>query len=314
MKTAFILFSDEVALASQLLAQADGGPDAGSAELWVLGGLNGAPRSEISRFARVTEIFLSDASHLREAACCADAAQQYFEHNPAELIVIPSGVRGDELAARLGVLTGAACLLAARALSFEGDAVRVKKPVYAGNLTAEFEFSAKPLVISLALGAELPPPRAAERQEFLSFYAETEAPPWLAGAEYEKIESAAPLKSRGYVLAAGRGVGKKENFEKLEELAEILGGELGGTRPAVYDGRLAPERMIGSSGAVLAPKCCLVFGASGAAPFMAGVEKSSLLVAVNRDPNALIFDGCDVGVVADCSEFTEALRAELTKK
>ena len=86
-----------------------------------------------------------------------------------------------------------------------------------------------------------------------------------------------------------------------------MGGALGGTRPAVYNGKIPRERMIGSSAAVLSSKCCIVFGASGAAPFVAGVEKSKLLIAVNRDPNALIFDNCDVGVVADCNEFAEAL-------
>ena len=108
-------------------------------------------------------------------------------------------------------------------------------------------------------------------------------------------------------MAAGRGAGKADNFKKLDLLAKKLGGVLGGSRPTVCDGKLPADRLIGISGSQIKPELCLVFGASGAAAFMAGIEHSRRIVAVNRDPNALIFENCDLGIVADCSEFADAL-------
>ena len=117
------------------------------------------------------------------------------------------------------------------------------------------------------------------------------------------------LRSAQVLLAAGRGVGSREGTVLLEELAAAMGGQLGGTRPVVLDGWLPMERMIGASAAMLRPKLCLVMGASGAAPFAVGVEKSDLLVGVNTDPEALLFQYCDVGLVADWKETAQGLLA-----
>ncbi|MFB0921804.1 MAG: FAD-binding protein, partial [Oscillospiraceae bacterium] len=189
----------------------------------------------------------------------------------------------------------------------EESCVTVKKTVYSGNLQARFRFEKSPIVLSMKPSAAEDNYESAETSELVRFEAKTELPAWLTEIEYDFAENDDSLKNAELVIAAGRGVGKAENFQKLSELAEAMGGALGGTRPVVYDGKIPRERMIGSSAAVLAPKICIAFGASGAAPFLAGIEKSRLLIAVNRDPNALIFDNCDVGVVADCNEFAEAL-------
>ena len=307
MKIAVVCFPDELSIANSLLPQCALYTDNNSVELWVLGGICDTQNVKKLNFNKITEIILPDSEQLREPTCCADAVYQCFCQNPADIIAFQSGLRGNELAVRGSVLIGAGCMLEATEFCFSGSGVSVKKPVYAGNLQAEFRFEKFPIGLSLKPASIEIEAESAYAPELVRFEAKTELPAWLADVEYECVENDDLLKNSELVIAAGRGVGKAENFKKISELAEVLGGALGGTRPAVYDGKIPRERMIGSSAAVLAPKICIAFGASGAAPFLAGVEKSKLLIAVNRDQNALIFDNCDVGVVADCNEFANAL-------
>lgn len=307
MKISIVCFSDELSIANSLCRQISVQNGENSTELWILGGLADTQEIKKLNFHKITEIILTEPEQLEEPICCANAIYQCFCLNPVDLIVLPSGIRGNELAARVAVLIGAGCMLEATELCFDKDGVSVKKPVYSGNLQASFRFETLPLVLSLKPEANEENGENSEMPELVRFEAKTEFPAWLTDVEYESTEASDLLKSAELVIAAGRGVGKAENYRKLTELVEVMGGVIGGTRPAVYDGKIPRERMIGSSAAVLSPKCCIVFGASGAMPFLAGVEKSKLLIAINRDPYALIFDNCDVGVVADCNEFAEAL-------
>ncbi len=307
MKISVVCFSDELLIANSLFIKTAAQQAGDSIELWVLGGLADTEEIKKLNFKRITEIILAESEHLKEPMCCADAVNKCFCSNPVDIIAFPSGIKDDELAARVSVLIGGGCILEATELCCDDSGVSVKKPVYSGNLQASFQFETLPLVLSLKPSVIETEVESLETPELTRFYAKTELPTWLTDVEYERTENGDLFKSSELVIAAGRGVGKVENFHRLSELAEVMGGVLGGTRPAVYDGKIPRERMIGSSAAVLAPKCCIVFGASGAAPFLAGIEKSKLLIAVNRDSNALIFDNCDVGIVADCNEFAEAL-------
>ncbi|PKM73223.1 MAG: hypothetical protein CVU91_06575 [Firmicutes bacterium HGW-Firmicutes-16] len=307
MKISVVCFSDELLIANSLLSQISVKQTENSIELWVLGGIDDTQKVKKLNIQKITEIIPSEQAHLKEPVCCADAVYKCFCRHPVDVIVLPSGLRGDDLAARLSVLISGGCMLQAIEFSCDESGASVRKPVYSGNLHATFRFETLPLVLSLIPSPNEEKEQSNDTPELARFEAKTEPPAWLTNIEYESTENGDLLKSSELVIAAGRGVGKAESFRKLEELAEVMGGVLGGTRPAVYDGKIPRERMIGSSAAVLSPKCSIVFGASGAAPFLAGVEKSKLLIAVNRDPNALIFDNCDVGVIADCNEFAEAL-------
>ncbi|UCG25138.1 MAG: electron transfer flavoprotein subunit alpha/FixB family protein, partial [Chloroflexota bacterium] len=112
--------------------------------------------------------------------------------------------------------------------------------------------------------------------------------------------SAAPV-----LVAGGRGV--EGNFAMLRELAEILGGDVGATRPPVDDGYVERERQIGQTGVVCRPKVAIVCGASGAFHFVVGIQEADLVIAVNSDPRAPIFDYADYAVVADVQVVIPAL-------
>ncbi len=101
------------------------------------------------------------------------------------------------------------------------------------------------------------------------------------------------------IVAGGAGVGTKENFKLLSDLADMLGAELGGSRAAVDSGYIDKSRQIGQTGAVVRPKLYIAFGISGSIQHRAGMDESSKIIAVNSDPKAPIFDISHFGIVED---------------
>jgi len=103
----------------------------------------------------------------------------------------------------------------------------------------------------------------------------------------------------------GRGTGG--DFGRLQRLARCLGGEVGATRVASDAGWVERERMIGQTGVVTHPKLAIVLGASGAVQFTVGIDKAGFVIAVNRDPEAPIFDSADLGFVGDLAPIVDRL-------
>lgn len=302
MRAAIICFSDELESAVTLVKQA--AAFSPKPQLWVLGGLRDYP-PEKTGAAGIFEVEVPQEV-LSQPYCCAQALNDLFCDHPPQLIMTVSGLWGDELAAQLSLLINSRCVLCATAISPSDGGVIIQKPVYAGNLQAEFFCGESELCISLSpKGGDKKTLSAPPEITHLSW--DGNIPHWLCGLENRQTERESSLNSASLVLAAGRGVGKSDNFKKLDALANKLGGVLGGSRPTVCEGKLPSEMLIGMSGSRIKPDICMVFGASGAAAFRAGIEESRLLVAINRDPSAMIFESCDYGVVADCNDFAAAL-------
>lgn len=125
----------------------------------------------------------------------------------------------------------------------------------------------------------------------------------------------AQLAYADVVVAGGLGLRSAENFELIKELAAVLGGEYGCTRPVVQRGWLSPERQIGQTGKTIRPTLYIAAGISGAIQHRVGVEGADLIVAINTDPNAHIFEFAHLGVIADAvellPELTRAFRQRL---
>lgn len=116
------------------------------------------------------------------------------------------------------------------------------------------------------------------------------------------------------VVAVGRGIKEKDNLPLVEKLAQALGGVLAGSRPVIDAGWLPHERQVGQSGKTVKPKLYLAVGISGASQHVAGMKASSIIVAINKDPNAPIFKVAHYGIVDDLFKVVPVLTQQLEAK
>jgi electron transfer flavoprotein alpha subunit len=126
---------------------------------------------------------------------------------------------------------------------------------------------------------------------------------------YRESSQTVDLGSVPLIVGVGRGIKDAENIPLVQELATALGAELAGSRPICDNGWLPMERQVGSSGQTVAPKLYLAVGISGAIQHLVGMKGSQCTVAINKDPNAPIFEVADYGIVGDLFEVVPALTA-----
>ena len=120
--------------------------------------------------------------------------------------------------------------------------------------------------------------------------------------EKHQEENKVNLKSAPIIIAGGYGMGSKENFEILHELAHVVGGEVAGSRAAVDAGFIPHERQVGQTGVTVRPKLYIACGISGQIQHRAGMQDSNKIIAINNDPEAPIFDVCHYGIVGNVME------------
>jgi electron transfer flavoprotein alpha subunit len=132
-------------------------------------------------------------------------------------------------------------------------------------------------------------------------------------APFQEVKQAVDLSKADVIVAVGRGIKSKDNLALAEKLAEALGADLAASRPICDAEWLPIDRQIGSSGQTVAPKLYVALGISGAIQHLVGMKNSGTIVAINKDPEAPIFDIADYGIVGDLFEAVPVLTEEIKK-
>ena len=130
---------------------------------------------------------------------------------------------------------------------------------------------------------------------------------------FREAARAVDLTAAEIIVSVGRGIKEQSNLPVVEDLAQAFGAELAASRPICDAGWLPMERQVGSSGQTVAPKVYIAVGISGAIQHLVGMKGAKTIVAINKDPNAPIFEVADYGIVGDLFEIAPALAAEVRR-
>ena len=193
------------------------------------------------------------------------------------------------------------------------DPYRFQRPIYAGNAIATIRAPAnRPLVATVRLASYAAAGVGTELAPIEALAPTTAAPAHTRFVELRSERADRPdLQTAARVVAGGRALGSADNFARLYELADALGAAVGASRAAVDSGFVPNELQVGQTGKIIAPELYLAIGISGAIQHLTGIKDARTIVAINRDPDAPIFEIADVGLVADWAHAVPELLAAL---
>ena len=233
------------------------------------------------------------------------------------ILILGASVQGKDLAARLAARLNVGMAQDCTALAIEDGNLVATRPIYAGKayakLTYENSFpqmaTARPNVMSIIAPDES---RTAEIVD-ASFSLADDALKTKVVEVTKDVSGKVDLTEADKIVSGGRGMKGPENYKILEDLADLLGASVGASRSAVDAGWRPHTDQVGQTGKVVSPTLYIACGISGAIQHLAGMSTSKVIVAINKDADAPIFQKADYGVVADLFEVVPALTEEIKK-
>lgn len=275
----------------------------------VLGACDDSFARESFAFGAKSVVRFAGLSTYQSEAHCA-AAHQVATTEAAGVVLLPSTTYGLEIAPGLAHRLGAAIIL--DCVRLQGDSsghLIATKPVYGGKANSELVVRQGPVVIAMRMRSVSP----GEKQESATGEIRTIAAPTvnprteIVERKTEDTDSGPKLEDARVIVSGGRGLGNKESFIHLEELARILGGTVGASRAACDLGWVPATLQIGQTGKKVAPDLYLAVGISGASQHLVGIAGARHVVAINKDAKAPIFQVAALGVVDEWQAFLPRL-------
>lgn len=255
-----------------------------------------------------------DLKHYHERIF-TDIVYDIVEKHKPSIFLFPSTEAGNALAARLAYRcrTGLVSAVLDLELSDEfGDNLLIgDKPAYLGNVVAQIICpNTRPQMCTVTLGTFQKKQLKKDNVEIEKVeyeYNKNNIKIKIIGAPTRKDKPSATLSDAKFVIGGGHGLVSKDNFNKLNELANLTNGQVGGTRRPILNGWMPEHLQIGISGETIFSDLYLAFGISGAIQHIVGITDSKTIIAINKDPNAPIFKVADYCVIGDANEILESL-------
>jgi electron transfer flavoprotein alpha subunit len=242
------------------------------------------------------------------------AVRQLVEKIRPEVVLFPHTYQVRDFLPKLATALGRVAVSDVVAHRVEEGKLVLVRQLFQGKLNVDVRFSGEPPhLASLQAGAY-----RADRIEAGSAPVEKFAPQ-LTPSRIQPLElfreaaRAVDLTAAEIIVSVGRGIKEADNIPVVQKLADVLGAELAASRPICDSGWLPMERQVGSSGQTVAPKMYLAVGISGAIQHLVGMKGSKIIVAINKDANAPIFEVADYGIVGDLFQVVPALVEEIRK-
>lgn len=299
----------EAVSAALRLGEATGG---GAVEALVLGSDVGDVASQVSR-SGVSRVRVADDERLASyvPGVYTEALAGAVASSPPDLVVFPHTYQSVDYMAKVAHRMGAGVLSEIVGFELENGELTWRRPILEGKLQATARVAGDgPMVVSVQSGAfpaadrdrDPAPVETLDTARLAAVEPERE----LLGIE-EIGDDIVDLSAASTIVAVGRGIGGPDKMEIIEDLARVLGAEIGASRPVIDNGWLPRDRQIGSSGQTVAPKLYVAVGISGAIQHLVGMKGAGCTVAINKDPGAPIFSVADYGIVGDLFEVVPAL-------
>ncbi|MCY7403614.1 MAG: electron transfer flavoprotein subunit alpha/FixB family protein [Cryobacterium sp.] len=239
----------------------------------------------------------------------------YERVNPSA-VLIANSIEGRDVAGRFAVRTQNALAVDAIGVDRDAEGIIVHHSVYGGAYDVDSAVTfGIPVVTIREGGVEDRAAAANPTIDSLEYVQTGRTAATIVSFTPEQARSSRPaLRGATRVVAGGRGVGSAEDFALVEQLADVLGAAVGASRVAVDSGYVPHSYQVGQTGVSVAPQLYIALGISGAIQHRAGMQTAKTIVAINKDPEALIFEIADFGVVGDLFTVVPQLVSALTAK
>ena len=253
----------------------------------------------------------NDALNHLDAQVYTKVIAQVVEAAGATVVVFPNNMDGKAIAPRLSARLKAGLVSGAVALPDTSNGFTVKKNVFSGKAFANISVSTPVKIISLNANA-YKITEGSGTAEVSSFNATVDAAK-IKVTSTSKASGEVPLTEAEIVVSAGRGLKGPENWGMVEDLAKVLHAATACSRP-VADAHWRPHNEhVGQTGFAIAPNLYIAIGISGAIQHLAGVNRSKVIVVINKDPEAPFFKAADYGIVGDAFEVVPKITAAIKK-
>jgi len=283
--------------------------NADAIDIAVLGSGCDGIAAEAAQLSGVDRVLLLDRPENAAAVAATLAPQVAQLADGYSHVFGPSTTFGKDLMPRVAALLGVGQI--SDIMSVE-DAQTFKRPVYAGNAIMTVKAPTDRKIVATVRVASWQAAAAGGAASVASTSTEVDLPAHTRFIELQSGGGDRPdLQAANVVISGGRGVGSAENFDILFKLADRLGAGVGASRAAVDAGYVANDMQVGQTGKIISPDLYIAFGISGAIQHLTGIKDAGTIVAVNKDPEAPIFEVADIGMVADLFDVIPALEQQL---
>ena len=236
------------------------------------------------------------------------------------IVLYPATMTGRDLAPRVASTLDLGLTADCTGLSIKDGLLLQTRPAFGGNIMADIICPfARPQMATVRPNVlEVPSREYNEDSEVIEVPVKID----LKGLRVKTkelisaatCESETPICEADIIISGGRGIGGKENFKLIEDLASVLNGAVGASRAAVDSGWIAKSHQVGQSGTTVSPKIYVACGISGTIQHLVGMKGSDIIIAINKDPEAPIFNIANYGIVGDLNEILPMLTEALKKR
>jgi len=285
--------------------------EAGSGEvIGVICGPSGVIAANSASTAGAHRIIVRDGESLADAIADGIAREltDVVSQESADVVICAATTIGKEVIALAAGTLGTSVAADCTSISEQQDAIHIERPIYAGKALLQQKICQFPAMISIR-------PNYGDRIERESASVIEQAATSRSSVRRTGFEKGSAgkinLAEAEIIVSGGRGLKEPANFSILEELAEVLQAAVGASRAVVDAGWRPHSDQVGQTGKTVSPKLYIAVGISGAIQHLAGMSSSRTIVAINKDPNAPIFNVATYGIVGDLFEVIPRLQSEL---